>query len=300
MGIGALDMELSKSKDIEKKTEASAKGARSVCVGGDLVNSIISTGDNTQIFVGEYERLKDAYISPRSVFERVRLDRFVGRTWLKAVIDSFLGRHDRGYLIVEAPAGSGKTAFVAHLVKERGYIHHFVELAPGSDGVAPGLRSLSAQIVRAFLLNVQTIDEVIPGSASRPDYLQSLLFDAAEQRDRESSNDKIVIAVDGADEAGFFAGTNVLGLPKTLPKGVYFIVTQRPVRVPLYVDCPRETFRFEVEDQRNISDMRAFLEAAAESEPFSSLIDSRGYMAQQFVDVLLSKCEDYGYTYIMC
>ena len=286
MGIDSKDLKFPKSE-----TGASAKGARSVSVGESVIRSIISTGDGSQIFVGDYERLKDAYINPRSVFERVKLDRFVGRTWLEAVIDSFIEKHDRGYLIIEAPAGSGKTTFVAHLVKERGYIHHFVELAPGSDGVAPGLRNLSAQIVRTFLLSPNTVDEIIPGSASRPDYLQSLLFEAADRRDKESPEDKIVITIDGTDEAGFLAGTNALGLPKALPRGVYLIVTQRPVRVRLYVDSPREVFRFEVDDERNVSDMKTFLEAAAAVEPFSSLINGSRYTAQQFVNVLLSKGE---------
>ncbi len=267
--------------------ESTATGSRSVSIGGNSFHTIVSTGDYSQIFVGDYQRLKDAYIDPRSVFERVTLDRFIGRTWLKALVDSFIERNERGYLVIEAPAGFGKTTFAAHLVKERGYIHHFVELAPGSDGLATGLRSLVAQIVGGFRLNPNRVDEVVPGAANRPDYLQTLLFEAVEAQ----SKDKIVIVIDGTDEAGLFTGMNVLGLPKILPKGVFFILTQRPVRVPLYVDSPREVFRFEVNDERNLSDMRAFLESVALGDPFSSLIAGSVYTAEQFVEVLLSKCE---------
>ena len=113
-------------------------------IGRDVVRSIIVQGDHNRVFAGDYERLRDAYISPWSVFERVKLDRFVGREWLTERVDAFLRENDRGYFILEAAAGLGKTAFLAHLVKERGYIHLFAEQARGQDGIAPGLRSLAA------------------------------------------------------------------------------------------------------------------------------------------------------------
>ena len=84
-------------------------------------------------------RLIDAYISPRSVFERLQLDRFVGRTWLVDKVDAFLRDNDRGYFILEANAGLGKTAFLAYLVRERGYIQLFAEQArrPGTSCTRP-------------------------------------------------------------------------------------------------------------------------------------------------------------------
>ena len=91
--------------------------------------------------------LADAYLSPGPVYERLDLARFTGRHWLKKEVDDFLASYDRGYFILEAAAGLGKTAFLAHLVKERGWIQHFVELSRGQDGVRHGLRSLAAQIV---------------------------------------------------------------------------------------------------------------------------------------------------------
>src|SRR4051794_20430117 len=114
-------------------------GERSIAVGGDVLQSILITGDHNRVFVGDYQRLADAYIPPWPVFERVRLDRFTGREWLVQKVDTFLAAHDRGVFILEADAGLGKTAFLAHLAKERGYVSHFVELARGPDGVAPGV-----------------------------------------------------------------------------------------------------------------------------------------------------------------
>ncbi len=157
------------------------------------------------------------------LFERVRLDRFIGREWLIAEIDAFL-QEDRGYFVLEAAAGLGKTTFLAYLAKEWGYIHHFVELAPGQDGIAPGLRNLAAQLVCAWDLNPYLAEGVLPGAASCTDFLQSLLAETAQKRDETRPDEKIVLLVDALDEAGVpLVGQNVLGLPLVLPRGVYFI-----------------------------------------------------------------------------
>ena len=180
-------------------------------------------------------------------------------------VDDFLTCYDRGVFVLEAEAGLGKTAFLAHLVRQRDYIHHFVELAQGLDGVAPGLKSLAAQLVRAWVLNPHAAEGVLPGSAARPEFLQNLLKEAADWRDRTKPGEKIVLVVDALDEAGTPApGQNVLGLPRILPKGVYLVVSQRPVEVPLEVpEAPREVVRIEAQGRDNLADMGKFLEQAA-------------------------------------
>ena len=66
-----------------------------------------------------YERVYDAIISPNAVFDRIQIDQFAGREWLRDKVEAFLRDNDRGYLIIEAKAGLGKTAFLAWLVKEK-------------------------------------------------------------------------------------------------------------------------------------------------------------------------------------
>ena len=39
-----------------------AQGNRSIAIGGDVIRSILITGDHNKVFVGDYERLRDAYI----------------------------------------------------------------------------------------------------------------------------------------------------------------------------------------------------------------------------------------------
>ena len=180
---------------------------RSVIAGRDIIAQIVNTGDHNQFFVGDYERLADAYISAQSVFDRVDLDHFTGREWLLSAVDTFLQQRDRGYFVLQADAGLGKTTFLAWLVRQRGYIHHFCELAPGQEGIGPGLRNLAAQLALAYKL---IPDGMLPSAADRPDFLYELLKQAASQR---SDGEKIVLVVDALDEAGTPLHQNVLGLP---------------------------------------------------------------------------------------
>ncbi len=235
------------------------RGGKGLPSGGEFLRGIASAREPDPEF-GDYPELPRHYLSPWSVFERVRLDRFKGRGWLLQRLDQFLNDNDRGLFLVEAEAGLGKTAFLAHLARERGYVHHFVELARGSDGVEPGIRNMASQLIRAWGLPLDAI--VAP---LRPNFLQDLLKQAADRRDQDSPNEKIVLVVDALDEAGPSpAGQNALGLPEVLPKGVYLVVSQRPVEVSLATDAPRQIERIDAQSEENRKDIRLFLEAAAD------------------------------------
>jgi hypothetical protein len=187
--------------------------------------------------------------------------------------------------------GLGKTTFLAHLVRERGYLHHFVERAPGLEHVGDSLRNLAAQLVLAYHLNPYEAEGVLPGAAARPDFLQDLLFEASQRRDEIKPGEKIVLVVDALDEAGTPSAQNVLGLPKVLPAGVYIIASQRPVEVALQVQAgPRVIFRLEAADARNLADMRAYLEGAATWAGIAQALEQAHTSTEEFVETLLAKC----------
>ena len=72
------------------------------------------------------------------------------------------------------PCRSGQDCFLAWLVKERNYIHHFAELAPGQEGIETGLKNLAAQIILAYKLNAdEAIPDAIPDVAGRPEELST-------------------------------------------------------------------------------------------------------------------------------
>jgi hypothetical protein len=105
---------------------------------GDVAGRDLIKLQVTLFVGGGHEPLKDAYIDPLPVFRSARIEEFERRDWLTARLDAFLDGHDRGYFILEAAAGLGKTAFLADLVRARGYVHLFVEQAPGLPGCPAG------------------------------------------------------------------------------------------------------------------------------------------------------------------
>jgi len=98
-------------------------------------------------------------ISPDEIFRRVNIEHFQGRLELRAKVDSFLKEsNQQGYIILEADAGLGKTTFLAHLVKERGYINHFISRASSPEDMLAGIESIAAQLICLWDLGVY-VDE---------------------------------------------------------------------------------------------------------------------------------------------
>ena len=63
---------------------------------------------------------------------------FVGREWVRAEVDRFLRDEHKSMFLLLGEPGCGKTTFMAQLVKERGYPHHFIG-ASSQWGVAGAL-----------------------------------------------------------------------------------------------------------------------------------------------------------------
>jgi hypothetical protein len=262
-------------------------GPWGVGAGRDTLARFIISGDQGVFSVDSSQRLVDACIPATEVFERVDVDEFAGREWLEAELDAFLTNQTCGYFIVEAEAGLGKTAFLAHLVRERGWIHHFSETAPGDAGVVASRMSLAAQLILTYKLpgpdgsGVATIAE---GTAGRRDYLGTLLRQAAE---RLKPGEQLVVAIDALDEAGTRPGENVLGLPRSLPDGVFIVCSQRPVPVRLLVDAPRQVCQIDGESTENLHDMRAFLAVAVRRPAIAAARQAAGMEENGLITAVL-------------
>jgi hypothetical protein len=262
-------------------------GDRNITVGGDVIASLLVTGDHNQIFRGDYVNLRDYYIEPWQVLERVDLERYVGRRWLEESLDDFLGGRDRGYFVLEAQAGLGKTSFLAHLVRSRHYIHHFAELAPGIDGNLAGARNLAAQLAVSWKL--RDFDTYVPVASLGSEYLQKTISAAAEKRNELKPEEKIVILIDALDQVVESGGQNPLTLPRHLPKGVYFVVSQRPGTAGIFTTTARQIATIEKDDQRNIRDLREYLKAAFASPRLAGKINETGSEPNQLVELLVEK-----------
>ncbi|MCS6964817.1 MAG: ATP-binding protein, partial [Thermoflexus sp.] len=264
-----------------------------VRVTGNVDRSILVTGDRnivTQVFqaffIGDYASLSDLYLPPDPVFHRVRLEEFVGRAWLEAELDHFLSQHECGAWLLVGEAGVGKTAFLAHLVKERGYLHFFAEQAPGEAGVIRALQSIAAQLVARYRLEPYASRDALPDQADYSAFLERLLHMAA---NRLTARERLVIVVDALDEAGVGPNGNALGLPKSLPKGVYLILSQRPVSVPLRVDPHLVRADLQAGDRHNLEDIEAYLRGVARDPAISEQLRARNCAEEDFIRILREK-----------
>jgi hypothetical protein len=258
--------------------DVTASAAGSVAAGHDIINSLIITGDHAVVFRGEYEAIGQSYINHASVFARLDLDHFTGHEATIASIDSFL-REPRGYIIVEGESGVGKSALLGWLARTRGYIHHFTELTPGPAGLAPALKSLASQLVLAYGMSPHG---VLPATAAQPYFFASLLAEAAGR----ARGAPLVIVIDGVDQAAIPDGQNVLGLPASLPNGVFVIVSQQPAIVPLNApEVPRLVLRLAAGSQQNLLDLRRYLEAAYDRLPVAHSVPRDSFVAK-----ILAKC----------
>ncbi|MBL0294944.1 MAG: ATP-binding protein [Saprospiraceae bacterium] len=172
---------------------------------GDVKDSNIIIGDNNVInkyfYSGDFVSLNEYYIPPDGVFQRVRVDEFVGRDWLTAKVDAFLNDPNQksGAFLLVGDAGVGKTAFMAHLVKERRYLHLFAEQVPGQAMLQRALQSLGSQPGTRYQIDPYKDRDTLNALSVFPDFLERILRLAASTL---TEGEKIVIVCDALDEAG--------------------------------------------------------------------------------------------------
>ena len=156
--------------------------------------------------------------------------------------------------------------------------------APGDANVTLALRSLASQLVRRYRLEPYSGRDMLPQTLSEyPLFLGRLLRMASEKR---GAGEKIVLVLDALDEAGTPPGSNVLGLPRQLPEGVYLILSLRPQPVTLDIEpFPHRVDLLQGADE-NREDVAEYLEKVAQSPAIAGQLAAHGYTAAQFVRAL--------------
>ena len=226
------------------------------------------------LFSGGFERLRDVCFDPAPLARDLDLARFTGREWLISQIDAFIADRPRGYVIIQAEAGVGKSTLAAHLAGTRPWPCHFTRL-PGGRSPEAARKSLAAQLIARWDLPEWAPEGVLPVASSRPDWFSRLLEAAARKRDQQEPDEErrepIVIVVDGLDEAEPEAAGGrglPLGLPDSLPDGVYVVATSRfgIDRALHAVRNPADWLQIEVEGADNLDDMRRFIQDVTSPE----------------------------------
>jgi len=254
-----------------------------------------------RVAVGAADRLTDKIFDRSNLAEQLDLSRFTGRADLIRRIDEFIAGNDRGYVLVRAEAGVGKSALAAHLVWTRPCAYHFTKL-DGARSPEEARMSLAAQLIGGWNLAERFVpNDAFPPGATRPDWFGNVLRAAARQRDLEQTGQPLVLVVDGLDEADDVAASSTgvpLGLPtpENLPPGVYVVATSRfgPPLTALTDSDRCLTIPVEVDSADNVQDMRDYLAAVlAGPRADPKLVEalSRAQITpEDFAEALLARC----------
>jgi Swt1-like HEPN len=215
---------------------------------------------------------------------------FVGRKFVFDAIEQFLTRHPKGYFIVEADPGVGKSALLAKYVRDKNCLVHFNIRSQGINRAEQFLQGICSQIISRYNLSYSL---ELPADATRDGkFLGNLLEEVSSKL---KSSEKLVIAVDAIDEVdrSDHKGSNILYLPVTLPKGVYFILTQRPIALPLNVNPVPDRFDLMQYQGESLRDIHTYIRTRTQkSSQLRDWIDGQGLSADDFVIQLGDKSEN--------
>jgi len=222
---------------------------------------------------------------------------FVGREFVFDAIEEFFQQQRKGYFIIEAEPGMGKSSILAEFVRRNDCIVYFNQRNEGITSAEQFLRSVCIQLIQDYRLSHS--QDIQPENTCNSNFLRNLLTEA---RGKLKSNERLVIAVDALDEVDLSSqsrGANVLYLLEDLPDDVYLIVTKRPLppdQLPLRVNNKR-LFDVMQYPARNQEDVEAYIRqringvGASVSVSIRQWIQSRGANEEEFVSTLVEKSE---------
>ena len=260
---------------------------QSLVAAGQAQQAVLGSGNQYVSFGVSAVPLAAAARDPAPVFTAADVEVFTGRRWLVAEVDRFIARNPCGYVLVEAEAGMGKTAFAAWLAKTRGYLSHFSRYN-GGRSTRSALQNLSAQLIVKFDLSDAAPGGMLPEWAYSAEGFEFLLSRAA-TRARESGC-RIVLVVDGLDEAEPTGGGLPFGLPKLLPDGVYVVATYRTGWSPGRPETAAVTVGIGKDDPRNVRDIGEFLTRLAGEEVLADRLAEALTAPTDFVRLLAERC----------
>jgi len=181
---------------------------------------------------------------------------FVGRAALFESLDRFTAAHDRGYWILEAPSGFGKTAFLAALARTRTSIAYFNCGLEDITSREQLWRNIGYRCVKRYDLDT---------TARNGDDLLTWLA-------RTRGDMQHLFIIDALDEADQPETGNTLGLPEDLPHGVHVVVAARPGRYTLTARCPSRRVVLDATNEDQHQTMRLVTDALAESPGEAALL----------------------------
>ena len=191
----------------------------------------------------------------------------------------------------DAPdAGVGKSALALWLATNRKYACHFTS-SPGGRDPSVASRNIAAQLIIMFNLMDFAPGGTLPVGAGDSNWLYKVIAAAAHHQESAAPGLPVVIVVDGLDEADSGSSGTPLGLPVTLPKGIFIVATLR-TGTPLrwLREEQTATFRIISNGDNNLNDMNRYLQAAVKEPEIRAAVDSNGITTEWLIEKLLDRC----------
>ena len=213
---------------------------------------------------------------------------FVGREFVFQAIEEFLVSQPNGYFIIEAEPGVGKSAIAAEYVRRNECVAHFNVRSQGINRADQFLDSVCTQIISRYHLPYPSL----PSDATRDGkFLAQLLGEVGAKLKR---GERLVIVIDALDEVDQtdHSGANILYLPATLPKGIYILITRRPVTLPFTVNAPQQLFDLMAYQDESLQDIQTYIRGATQRQQLRAWIDAQELTVDEFIIQLADKSEN--------
>jgi len=218
-----------------------------------------------------------------------RTQDFTGRRFVFAAIAEFLQNNRKGYFVLEADPGVGKSSIMAKLVLllKRRCVAHFNSQSQGIVRAEQFLENACTQLIRGFQLNYPQL----PENATRDgNFLSRLLGEVS----AKLGGKKLIIVVDALDEVDLSLqgrGSNVLYLPDALPDNVYFIVSKRPES--LHLPNNHQVFDLMQYSAESLADVKVYIDKrTSNSASIQNWINRQNLQREQFVAAVAEKSQN--------
>lgn len=221
-----------------------------------------------------------------------KIQDFVGRKYVFAAIRDFLQKNPKGYFILEADPGVGKSAILAKLVEvwQGRCLTHFNIQAQGIIKPQQFLENICRQLIEGYHLDYPQLPEKTTEDGN---VLARLLGEASKTL---PPGEKLIVVVDALDEVDASSqtpGSNLLYLPDNLPDQVYFILSKRPKQLTLPLCDYETTFDLMQYPAESARDARHYAEKRWQQSPqIQDWVTSRHSTPEQFFTELVGKSEN--------
>ena len=220
---------------------------------------------------------------------------FTGREHVFDAINLFIKNKDCGYFTIVGDPGEGKTAIIAEYVRRTGCVSYFNIAARGINREDKCLEKLCDSIELKFDIRIQDI----PKGFNDGEYFVSILK-AASSKLKE--NEKIIIAVDAIDEMDLSdhpLGANILYLPDTPPRGVFFLFSTRNVDHIFPATDKHGSYKLSSNKEEYERDTLQYLSDSIKQQEISDWLDLQKIDENIFIERMVKNSQG-NFMYLSC